>query len=166
MTKRTRFLPVLITGVALTATPACYTLLKHPKVKRVVYEDVDDNRCSTCHSEQEVWGFHHPPNRTYPDSGYDAWWNYYEVPWWYNSYWYYDPDGPVTIPLPERQLRPGEEKDLGTTTTGGGTGGTTRVKLPTSPSGGDTKTKAKNDDNESKKRTVRPKKKKDGNDDG
>ena len=77
--------------IAIFVTPACYTLVKHPKVKRVIYEEVTDRRCLGCHQQKEVWAFHHPPNRRFPSGlGHAAWNRYYSIPWWYNEYWYYD----------------------------------------------------------------------------
>ncbi|MFQ5510554.1 MAG: hypothetical protein ACE5EO_01775 [Candidatus Krumholzibacteriia bacterium] len=75
------------------ATPACYTLFKHPRVKRVIYEEVTDRRCNGCHEKDELRAFHNPPNQLFR-RGRDrsAWNRYYDVPWWYNEYWYYDQD--------------------------------------------------------------------------
>ena len=82
-----------VAGLAVIVTPACYTLLRHPLVKRVVYEEVTDRRCNGCHEQDELWAFHHPPNHRFRmDSGHSNWNRYYDSPWWYNEYWYYDHD--------------------------------------------------------------------------
>lgn len=156
MTNRS-WLYVTVIGFTLLLTPACYTLLKHPRVKRVVYEEVTEKRCNTCHVEDEIWLFHHPRNLVYTDvPGYSAWTDYYEVPWWYNDYWYQETVDPVTIPI-ERSFRPGSR----TLTSPGGRG--TRIKPPaTSPTSVDSPANNRGSDNgkQSKKRTVRPKRSK------
>ncbi len=154
-------------SLSLLATPACYTLMKHPKVRRVVYEEVSDRRCNTCHVEDELWSFHYPPNqRFWLGAGYDAWDHYYFVPWWYNDYWYYDSRDPATIPLRSRRLRPVADKTRGTR------GGSLRYpqvkKLPSARTDDrDAAKEEKPHEKPSKKRTVRPKKaKQKGGDDG
>ena len=92
----------------LLLTPACYTLLRHPKIKRAaVYEAVSDQRCSGCHSEQEVWSYHNPQNRQSAlDERYTSWGYYYYVPWWYNTNWYFNRIDPTTLPSSVDDLRP------------------------------------------------------------
>ena len=143
--------------------PACYTLVSHPRVKHDAYEEVSDRRCSQCHSDTEVWSYHHPPKHFYVyDERYPAWGQYYNVPWWYNGYWYYDRDTnePSTIPVPARGFRPDN-----------GTGNvktavpTTRTKPPVSPESVEGTSNSKGNPNEeSKKRTARPNRKKNGDD--
>ena len=93
MKNRITLYVVAVTVVALFLTPACYTLLRHPRVKRVVYEEVTDRRCNSCHRQEEVWAFHHPPNQRFLRVLEQPVWNrYYNIPWWYNEDWYYDQD--------------------------------------------------------------------------
>jgi hypothetical protein len=111
----TRFASACVLATALMTlliAPACYTLLKHPRVKHdVVYQELDDKRCSTCHTKDELWAFHHSP--THPQRytiGYN-WFYYYDLPWWYNPDWYsIDENDPSTIPYHSRQTRPGADK--------------------------------------------------------
>lgn len=137
--------------------PACYTLLKHPQVREAdVYQNVADRRCSNCHQEDELWSFHQAPNQPiHVIGGYAAWAQYYDVPWWYDDYWYYDPTDPSTIPLPSRGFRPEPGGATGSRlgdmppATKTGTG-----KQLTPDSGGN------GNDDASKMRSVRPKTKK------
>lgn len=149
-----KILPLRIACVLLLATlatPACYTLLKHPRVKRVVYEEVDDKRCNTCHLEDELWSYHHPPNQWY---GYGAV-ALDIVPWWYNDYWYYPDDGPVTVPLHWRQFRPSADKPE--TTMGVAPQPIQESLSPPARASENTK-KGDSNAQQSKKRTVRPEK--------
>jgi hypothetical protein len=93
----------------------------------------------------------------------DPWLYYYEVPWWYDSYWFYDEgNGQETVPLHERSLRPKGDKR-----------GTTRIRgryIETPPGGktggGETKTEMKkkdekkNENKKTKKKSLRVKGKK------
>lgn len=161
MTARRLCRALLIVLTTTLAAPACYTLIKHPRVNTAVYEEVQDNRCTSCHYEDEVWGFHHPPaQRFYAGENYGDWAFYYAVPWWYDSYWYFVPSEPGTGPLHGRDLRPSVEKGSIDGATGGpigpppdvkSTGGSVRAK-DTDDSG-----KGKTDDEKSEERTVRPK---------
>ena len=85
----------------LLALPACYTLLKHPRVRTASTEEVADNRCTSCHATNELWAFHHPPNHsvTYPH----GWDQYYLVPWWYDAYWHFEPGSAATQPATRQQ---------------------------------------------------------------
>ena len=137
----------------VVASPACYTLLKHPKVKRDVYEEVADNRCTNCHYEDELWAFHHPPN--HPSAYPVGWDEYYLVPWWYDAYWHFEPGGGVTVPVQSRRIRPGANN---LTTTPGGAVSTTPIKATSaSPATAEGQpNKGNNNDSSSKNRTVRP----------
>ncbi|GEM_PF-6475655 len=101
------------------AIPACYTLLKHPTVLEDDYSRAETNNCGSCHSETDLWGYHHPRDAYYPGGGYyDEWLYYYEMPWWFESYWFYDRgNGSESVPLHQRSLRPDGVK-----------GSTTRVR--------------------------------------
>ena len=92
--------------------PACYTLLKHPTVIEEDYQQEEASNCYSCHDESDLWGFHHPRERFIPGAAfYDPWVYYYDVPWWYESYWFYDdPNRLETIPLHSRSLRSSEDK--------------------------------------------------------
>ena len=140
------------------ATPACYTLLKHPKVKRdTVYEDVSSNRCTTCHYDDEIWQYQHPSNQI---ASYDptcrAWDDYYLVPWWYTTSWYYDPVGARTVPLRSRGVSPQGTPDNDVMFHGGTFGPPPRqnAAAPTASAGQSTE-KATTDEDSSKKRSVR-----------
>jgi hypothetical protein len=154
---------VLILALLFTI-PACYTILKHPLVIEEDYTRAETQRCSDCHVDSDLWGFHHPRQPYYPGYGRrDPWYNYYDVPWWYDSYWFYDgSDDPDTVPLPRRSLRPGDDKDPAS----GGYGGSI-APPPGTKSNIKTKVKTKDDSNDDtgktstdQKRTVRPSKKK------
>ena len=97
-----RILMVIAVLATATVTPACYTLLRHPRVLRVAqYEDVEDQRCKNCHAEEEVWGYHHSPHHYYVyDARYPAWGVFYDIPWWYNANWYYDQSQPAATTPP------------------------------------------------------------------
>jgi hypothetical protein len=159
-----RYAPLFTLAVVVLLTPACYTLLKHPVVRNEDYNDVSGNRCTSCHYEDEIWEYHHPPNRFHPYPGYARSWDmYYYMPWWYESYWSYDHTSPRTVPLPRRGMRPGAFKDPASV------GGTTGPPPKQKTSESSLKIKAKDDNansrkQKSKNRTYRPtkKKKKDG----
>lgn len=155
--------PFLLVALAVLATPACYTLLKHPKVRREVYVEINDKRCSNCHVEDELWSYHHPPNQRYTYIGtYPRWGIYYSMPWWYNEYWYIDKDDISTVPLPSRHFRPERHKDLSGTA---GAPATTPIASPAKNQPKETSEGSSNGE-QSKKRTdrnVRPKTKKKDN---
>jgi len=148
----------LLAACALTtslAVSSCYTLLKHPKVKRGAYEEVSDNRCNGCHYEDELWAYHHPPN--HPSAYPSGWAQYYLVPWWYDAYWHFEPAEGTTIPVPARRIRPDADDHLATP--GGAIAAP--VSNVTSPATAEGQPdKGKNDDSSSKNRTVRPSSKK------
>jgi hypothetical protein len=112
-----RFQSVWILLLATTlATPACYTLLKHPSVDMTVYEDTPDSRCTSCHAEGDVIGYFRPPmHPAYPVD--DVVWN--EPPWWWDDYWYFDPFGPSN-PTALRGFRPGTGEEYDNPIIGGG----------------------------------------------
>lgn len=88
----------------LFLAPACYTILKHPMVIQEDYTRAETQRCGDCHMESDLWGFHHPHKPYHSGYGFrDPWVYYYDVPWWYNSYWFYDNrHDPDTVPLRQR----------------------------------------------------------------
>lgn len=107
MTSRRYGYMIAAAVVAVLTLPACYTLLKHPKVRRgALYEDVGSDRCTTCHYGDELWNYLHPPNQA---SSFDvspaAWDAYYFVPWWYTASWRADPHGP-----PENDYEPSKKR--------------------------------------------------------
>jgi len=93
----------------------CYTVLTHPQIspqEQVTDEGhiVSQNECATCHTEQEMWSFHHGlpyyglqpshdsylwdsfayeydsffQHRSWYRGGYyGRWYSYYARPWWY-----------------------------------------------------------------------------------
>jgi hypothetical protein len=160
MTARRLCRPLLLVLTATLASPACYTLIKHPRVETATYEEVQDNRCTSCHSDDEIWGYHHPPAQRVYSLGQDGSWEYYyAVPWWYDSYWYFVPSESGTPPLHGRDLRPGTEKGSIDGATGGPIGNTPDVKS----TGGSVRTRDSDDsgkaksDEKSEDRSVRPK---------
>ncbi len=87
--------------VAAAATPACYTLLQHPRVAEIDYQRPEGKRCFECHTDEEIDGFHRQPNA--PDSG---------IPWWYDRYWYYDASSDLeTVPIYQELTAPTAETE-------------------------------------------------------
>jgi len=160
MTARRLCRPLLIVLTTALASPACYTLIKHPRVETATYEEVQDNRCTSCHSDDEIWGYHHSSAQRVYSPGQDSNWEYYySLPWWYDSYWYFVPSESGTPPLHGRNLRPSAEKGSIDGATGGPIGNTPDVKS----TGGDIRTRDSDDsgkaksDEKSEDRSVRPK---------
>jgi hypothetical protein len=175
MRLRKLFHPALLIAAAVMVTPACYTLLKHPPVNTVPTNQVAANDCTSCHYEDEVWNYHHPPNHPgYAAGRYNPNWAYfYMVPWWYDASWYYEhaATGPATVPLNERGMRPAAGAEMGGAAGGGissspvpksGTGAPLGVKDPTDTRKGDTDDKKSKDSSKRKVRPGRKKKKDDG----
>jgi hypothetical protein len=170
MTTLRIFCPLLIIVATIMVSPACYTLLKHPRVGTAVDDETRDNGCASCHYEEDIWSYHNPPNhRLYVTTGDYDWGFYNAVPWWYEAYWYYTPPGPQTVPLPSRRFRPTGDTDPALGATGGpvgsppppkSTGGSVRVRRE------DDTRKGEADAQSSKKRTVRPRPKKEKKEDG
>jgi hypothetical protein len=91
MTERIRWLSVAALLLITATAPACYTLLKHPRLASLDYERPGSNRCIECHSSADIWKFNHSKNmRTHNGTGGD-WSAYYDVPWWYERRWDYAP---------------------------------------------------------------------------
>lgn len=113
--------PISIFLLAL-ALPACYTILKHPRLDPGAYDSYEPNRCYQCHSEDDLWRFHHRPgSRLWGRSYYDPWGYYYDTPWWYDYLWYYEaPEGTETVPLHRRSLRPRRSREKSSIMEGGG----------------------------------------------
>ena len=89
----------LVLGLLLTilATPACYTLLKHPRVKRErVYVEIESDQCTSCHYRDELKSYHVPVNRAIAEG--KGWKEYYSIPWWYSGEWQYGPEPLETVP--------------------------------------------------------------------
>jgi len=170
MTAIRSLIPSLIVLAASLVLPACYTLLKHPTADTAAYEEIQNNPCTECHYEEELWYYHHAPaHRIYPGPNTDAWGFYYTVPWWYDSYWQYDtPPEASTIPLPSRGLRSGTDKGSAGGSIGGpiapppdpkSSGGSVRFKHSDGDSVKDSKDtgEGKANGEETKTRGVRPK---------
>lgn len=168
---------MLIVFVTAAVSPACYTLIKHPKVKQDgLYQNVEDRQCLNCHYEDEIWSYHHPPNHYfYTDTQSADWGSYYEIPWWYESYWLYTPPATTTVPPQHRSFRPDGESKMGAS--GGTVGNSPGMKsggasVRTTGTGTDAVRKGDSNDAKSKdstkskdkKRTVRPKRKKEKED--
>ena len=92
MTNRFRFFFVGVLLGIIAAVPACYTLLKHPRLASLDYQRPDDSLCLSCHSNAEIWNFNHPNNiQTYMGKS-SSWTEYYDVAWWYEHRWEYKPN--------------------------------------------------------------------------
>lgn len=93
--------------LALTVTPACYTLFRHPKVRQgTVYDSVENTRCLECHEQKEFAYFHRPANHAVPKG--DRRDDVLSLPWWYESRWHYDSWRPAnSLLLPPAQLPTG-----------------------------------------------------------
>ena len=128
------------------------------------YTNDEIKQCNDCHYSEELWYYHEPRSMYIPGGNYhDPWFDYYCVPWWYESYWFYEePGGPETHPLPRRSMRPGGVGDPtapgsgASVTPGGDSNIKTDVKI-------DSKKKKKSDPpppSKDTKRSPRPKKKK------
>ncbi len=170
MTTPRIFCPLLIIMATVLVSPACYTLLKHPRIDTTAYGEADDSRCASCHNEEEVWSYHHPPNhRYYSGAGsYYDWGFYYAVPWWYGANWYDTPPDRQTVRYRSRLYRPTGGRNPSV----GATGGPVGSPPPPKSTGGSVRAgrdedtrKGETGENTSKKRTVRPRAKK-GKEDG
>lgn len=79
------------------ATPACYTLLKHPRVKRGrVYVEVESDQCASCHHDNEPESYHILANRATAQA--KGWKEYYSIPWWYSGGWQNEPEQFKPVP--------------------------------------------------------------------
>jgi hypothetical protein len=92
MTSKFRLFSIAALVAIMCSLPACYTLLKHPRLASMDYQRPESTQCSGCHNNTEVWKFNHSNNiRAY--AGRDgAWSEYYEIPWWYEHRWGVEPD--------------------------------------------------------------------------
>jgi hypothetical protein len=128
-----RFRAALIFAVTTAlATPACYTLLKHPMVDTNGIDQGIDNRCTSCHAEDELLGYVHPIR--HPPSPPEPW---YEIPWWWDNYWFYAPSGAGHTPTALRGFRPDAGTDVGKP----GIGGTVTPPPGPKPIGNDVRVK-------------------------
>lgn len=94
MSKPCRLYLFVVLLVTVAVTPACYTILKHPRLAHLDYRRPDDKQCLTCHTSDEIWGFHHLPHSPATD-----------IPWWYERYWSYEDSSYIeTVPLPHQPL--------------------------------------------------------------
>jgi hypothetical protein len=100
--RRFQCLWILLFATTL-ATPACYTLLKHPRVDMTVYEETPDSRCASCHSEDELFAILLPPTHPLPPPD-----DPILPPWWWEP-WEEDPPGPSAL----RGFRPGGNEPNG-----------------------------------------------------
>jgi hypothetical protein len=171
MTARRFRIGLFFVIVTSLATPACYTLLKHPTIDRTGYEETLDSRCTSCHSEDEILSYVHAPRHpVYPPEDGD----WYEYPWWWEHYWFFVPSGPGGGASALRGVRPGSEKDPNHPVVGGtvapppgpkAIGGDVRVKDPDDKGKGENDDKPDSEKNKDKDRPVRPKSNK-GKEDG
>jgi hypothetical protein len=82
---------VVLLGI-IAVLPACYTVLKHPRLASLDYQRPKDSACLNCHSNAEIWNFNHPNNiQTYVGKP-GSWSEYYDYAWWYEHRWDYEPD--------------------------------------------------------------------------
>jgi hypothetical protein len=72
--KKSILAPILVVILA-GSLAGCYTLLKHPNVAEAPDES-DFGSCTDCHDSYFLSTRFEPPYT-------DAWWMYYELPWWY-----------------------------------------------------------------------------------
>ena len=89
MTNRNRWGTAIITAagaaVLLLAGSSCYTIIRHPRITQDdSYQRPEHNRCFDCHTENEIYRFHHPANISRPPIGWD---DSHYYPWWYDAYW-------------------------------------------------------------------------------
>jgi hypothetical protein len=91
MTNRFRALIAVGLLLIIAFLPACYTLLKHPRLAEINYRRPDDKNCENCHSNSDIWKFNHNNkiNTLTEKSG--VWSEYYDLAWWYESRWNYEP---------------------------------------------------------------------------
>jgi hypothetical protein len=152
-------LTTLTALLLILAASSCYTILRHPRIVEAGYERPSGGQCSTCHSDEEIWQFHHPHTRYY-DPHFDGWQSFYYLPWWYDDYWFYaDSEDPETIPLLRRSLRPKESKRNDVEIFRDNTRPISGKEKYSSPVGND-KEKKDSEKKSSEKRSVRPKRKK------
>jgi hypothetical protein len=94
--------------VLLLAGSSCYTIVRHPRITQADhYQRPESNRCFDCHTENEVYGFHHPVNISRPPIGWD---DSHYAPWWYDVYW---SDDDTYGSQYRDMLRPGGSKAIG-----------------------------------------------------
>lgn len=156
--------------------PGCYTMVSHPG------EEIDnadrDGNCISCHPHyHETYGFSH---YYYPDywSLYPRWGHYYAAPWWWDYYWledeyYYDDPYSPRSSRGEKAVRPKSRwqdvdasghpritrnpmgsSSSSSSSTGGMSGKTKTENQPDSETK-ETRTKEKQDDQKSGKRSGR-----------
>ena len=112
MTNRNRLSTTIImafsTAVLLLAGSSCYTIIRHPRItQNDHYQRPENNRCFDCHTENEVYRFHHPVNISRPPISWDD--SHYD-PWWYDGYW---SDENIYDSQYRNTLRPGGSKAIG-----------------------------------------------------
>jgi hypothetical protein len=93
MTIRCRFILTAVIVSSAAAIPACYTIMDHPRLASLDYARPDDNRCSNCHSNEEIWAFNNPSKKPTHESYSWAWIKYYDTAWWYDKKWEFQPEG-------------------------------------------------------------------------
>jgi hypothetical protein len=165
MPNRFRALPIVFSAagafIVVLVFSSCYTLLKHPPLSDVHDEQESLGQCANCHSEEDIWYYHHPSTRHfYIDSGYPSWYYYYDLPWWYDAYWpYTDENLPETVPIYRRSLRSTGDKQEGLI--GPPIQPPIQAQPPQSPLKAKPKSKPEpTEKQETKRKSIRPKKKK------
>ena len=88
MTRANRLYFIVALLLIMVAGPACYTILKHPRLAKLGYERPEPSQCESCHSNDEIWSFHQPAQAQYYFDWLSGGWGYYyDIPWWYEDYW-------------------------------------------------------------------------------
>jgi len=93
MSTRYRSLLVVASLLSAASLSACYTLLKHPRLAELDYGRPDSRQCGNCHSSEEIWSFNHASKGSTSAGDKNKWAKYYDLPWWYERQWDYDPQG-------------------------------------------------------------------------
>jgi hypothetical protein len=106
MSTRYRSLLVAVLLCSVVTAPACYTLLKHPRLASMDYQRPEGDPCANCHSNEEIWSFNHPEIKP-SYSGYTgSWTKYYDYAWWYERSWDYQPHTESEKPAHDRSSKP------------------------------------------------------------
>ena len=68
----------------LPVMSACYTIMRHPRIAEADHQVTNNYRCLDCHTENEVYNYHHPITISRPPVDWD---DALYAPWWYDAYW-------------------------------------------------------------------------------
>jgi hypothetical protein len=116
-----RIHPTLVLLVlALFVAGGCYTVLRHPATYTYDYDWAEDHSgqkvCADCHADADLYHYVEAYGGSWYNTYPDPWAYYYQSPWWYGDYWYYESDDGIAGPIEtgERHLwsRGGRGTDL------------------------------------------------------